>query len=101
MGGESLFMLTMQDRIPPENAELFTEKTGSASLYTHRTHLISHHPTSFSSNISNVVCRESLFHHMKNYLQQLMKSSDHQATILGGRVSVLDGEIRMGFSEQW
>jgi hypothetical protein len=37
--------------------------------------LISHDPTSFSSDISNIVCRESLFHHVKNYLQQFMKSS--------------------------
>jgi hypothetical protein len=56
-------------------AQLFAKKTGSASPYTHRTHLISHHPTSFSSDILNIVCRESFFHHVKNYLQQFMKSS--------------------------
>jgi hypothetical protein len=70
MGGNSLFMLTTQDRTPPEKAPVFTKKIGSASPYTHRTHLPSHHLTSFSSDISNIVCRESLFHHMKNYLQQ-------------------------------
>jgi hypothetical protein len=75
MGGDSLFMLTKQDPTPPENAELFVKKIGSASPYTHRVHLISRHPTSFSSDISNFVCEKSLFHHMKNYLQQYMKSS--------------------------
>jgi hypothetical protein len=68
-------MLTTQDPTPPEKAELFAKKIGLASPYTHRTHLISHHPTSFSSDIWNIVCRESLFHHVKNYLQQFMKSS--------------------------
>jgi hypothetical protein len=61
MGGDSLFMLRTQNRIPPENAELFAKIIDSASPYTHRTHLILQHPTSFSSNISNVVFRESLF----------------------------------------
>jgi hypothetical protein len=60
---------------PLENTELFTKKIGSAWPYTHYIHLISHHPTSFSSNISNIACRESLFHHVTNYLRQLMKSS--------------------------
>jgi hypothetical protein len=69
MGGDSLFMLTTQDSTPPENAEPFAKKIGSVSPYTHRTHLISHHPTSFSSGISTIVCRGSLFHHVKNYLQ--------------------------------
>jgi hypothetical protein len=101
MGANSLLMLTMQDPMPPENSELFAKKIGSASPYTRRTHLISHHPTSFSSNISNIVCRESLFHHMKNYLQQFMKSSGHPATNLGRRNPALDEETRMGFSEQW
>jgi hypothetical protein len=101
MGGDSLFMPTTQDLTPPENAELFAKKIGSASLYAHRTHLLSHHPTSFSSDISNIVCRESLFHHVKNYLQQFMKSSGHPAPNLGGRVPELDGETRMGFSEEW
>jgi hypothetical protein len=50
------------------------KKIGFASPYTHRTHQIPHHPTSFSSDILNIVCRESLFHHVKNYLQQFMKS---------------------------
>jgi hypothetical protein len=58
MGGDSSFMLTTQDAPPPENTELFATKIGSASPYTHRTHLISHHPTSFSSDISNIICRE-------------------------------------------
>jgi hypothetical protein len=53
----------------------FEKKIGSASPYTYRTHLISHHLASFSSDISNIVCRELLFHHVKNYLQQFMKSS--------------------------
>jgi hypothetical protein len=56
-------MLTTRDSILPENAELFAKKIGSASPHTHLTHLISHHLTSFSSDISNIVCRESLFHH--------------------------------------
>jgi hypothetical protein len=47
-------MLTTQDPTPPENAKLFAKKIGSASPYTHRTHLISHHPISFSSDISNI-----------------------------------------------
>jgi hypothetical protein len=29
--------------------------------------MISHHPTSFSSDISNIICGESLFHHVRNY----------------------------------
>jgi hypothetical protein len=52
-------MLTTQDHTPPENAELIAKKIGFASPYTHRTHLTSHHSTSFSSDISNIVCRES------------------------------------------
>jgi hypothetical protein len=63
------------DRTPPEHTERFAKKIGSAWPYTHRTHLISHHPTSFSSDMSNIVCRESLFHQVKNYLQQFMKLS--------------------------
>jgi hypothetical protein len=51
MEGDSFFMLTMQDGTPPENAGLFAKTIASASLYTHRTHLISHHPTPVSSNI--------------------------------------------------
>jgi hypothetical protein len=68
-------MLTTQYPTPPENVECFAKTISSASLCTHRTHLSSHHPTSFSSDRSNIVCRESLFHHVKNYLQQFMKSS--------------------------
>jgi hypothetical protein len=75
IGRDSLFMLTTQDPAPPENAEPCAKKIGSATPYTYRTHLVSHHPTSFSSDISKIVCRESLFHHVKNYLQQFMKSS--------------------------
>jgi hypothetical protein len=52
----------------------FCEET-RARLAVHRTHLISHYPTYFSSDISNIVCTESLLHHVKNYLQQFMKSS--------------------------
>jgi hypothetical protein len=55
--------------------QVFVKKISSASPYTQRTRLISHHPTSFSSNISNIVCMESLFHHVENYLQQFIKSS--------------------------
>jgi hypothetical protein len=91
-------MLTKQDPTPPENAEFFAKKIGPTSPYTHRTDSISHHPTSFSSDISNIVCRESLFHHLKNYLQQFMKRPGHPTTKLGGRVSALDGETRMDFS---
>jgi hypothetical protein len=69
MGRDPLFMLTAQDRTPSENAELFAKKVGSASSCTHRTHLISHRPISFSSDTSNIVCRESFFHYVKNYLQ--------------------------------
>jgi hypothetical protein len=75
MGGDQLFMLAALDRTPPEKAKLFAKKIGSASPYTHHTHLIWHYPTSFSLDISNIVCRESLFHHATNYLQQFMKSS--------------------------
>jgi hypothetical protein len=53
MGGDSLFMLTTQDRTPPENAKLFTKKIGSASPYTHRTHLIFHYPTSLFERIKH------------------------------------------------
>jgi hypothetical protein len=74
MGGDSLFMVTTQDLTPPENAELYAKTIGSASPYTHRTHQFSHHPTSLSSDISNITCRESPFHHVKNCLQQFMKS---------------------------
>jgi hypothetical protein len=68
MGGDSLFMLITQDPTPPENTERFAKKIGPVSPYTDRIHLISHHPTSFPLGISNIVCRESLFHHVKNYL---------------------------------
>jgi hypothetical protein len=85
-------MLTTQDPTLPENAELFANKIGPASPYTHRTHLTSHHSTSFSSDISNIACRESLFHHLMNCLQQFMKSSRHAMTDLGRRVSTLHGE---------
>jgi hypothetical protein len=78
----------------------FCEKIGFASPYTHRTHLISHHPSFFSSDISNIVCRESFFHNVKNYLQHFMKLSGDPATNLGKRVSALDEEARMGFSQQ-
>jgi hypothetical protein len=74
MAGESSFMLTTQDRTPHENTEPFAKKIGSASPFAHRPHLISHHPTSFSSDISNIVFRESLFHHAKTYFQQFMIS---------------------------
>jgi hypothetical protein len=67
MEANPLFMLTTQDRTSPENSELFAKKICSASPYTQRTHLISHHPTFVSSDISNIVCRESLFHHPRNY----------------------------------
>jgi hypothetical protein len=93
-------MLITQRPIPPENAKPFAKKIGSASPGTHRTHLISHRPTSFSSDISNIACMESPFHHVKDYLQQFMKPSGHPATNLGGRVSGLDGETQMGFSYQ-
>jgi hypothetical protein len=99
MGGGLLFMLTTQDSRAPENAELFAKKIGSASPCTHRTHLISHYPTSCFSDISNIVWRELLHHHVKHYLQQFMKLSGHLATNSEGRVSALDGETRMGFSE--
>jgi hypothetical protein len=69
MEGDSLFVLTTQEPIPPENGELFAKKIGSASPHTHRTHLMSQPPTSFSSDISNIFCRESLFHHVENYLE--------------------------------
>jgi hypothetical protein len=62
-------MLTTQDLTLPENAEAFAKKIGSVSPYAHGTHLISHHPTSFSSDISNIICRELLLHHVNNYLQ--------------------------------
>jgi hypothetical protein len=61
MGRDSLFMMTAQDRTPPENTELFAKKIDAASQYAHRTHLISQHPTFFSSDISSIVCRESFF----------------------------------------
>jgi hypothetical protein len=35
----------------------FAKKIGCASPYTHRTHLILQYPTSFSSDISNIFCR--------------------------------------------
>jgi hypothetical protein len=50
-------------------------KIGSASPYTHRADLISCHPTFSYSYMSNIVCRESLFHHVESYLQQFVKSS--------------------------
>jgi hypothetical protein len=62
MGGDSSFMLTTQDPAPPENAEPFSKKIGSASPHTHHTFLISHHPISFSSDMSNAVCREWSVH---------------------------------------
>jgi hypothetical protein len=47
----------------------FAKKIGSASPDTHRAHLISQHSTSFSSDISDIVYKESIFHHVKNHLQ--------------------------------
>jgi hypothetical protein len=100
MGGDSLFMLTTQDRTPPEMSNFCEEN---------RLRLAVHPPYSldlassdfFLFGISSIVCRESLFHHVKNYFQQFMNPSGHPATNLGRRVSVLDGEARMDFSEQW
>jgi hypothetical protein len=66
------------DKARPRTAgkyRAFAKKIGSALPYTHRTHLISEHPISFSSDISNIVCRESFFNLVKNYLQRFMKSS--------------------------
>jgi hypothetical protein len=88
-------LIIYADNVKPHTARkyrVFGKKIGCTSPYTNHTHLISHHRTSFSSKISNIVCRESLFHHVKNYLQQFMKSSGHPATNLAGRVSALDGE---------
>jgi hypothetical protein len=93
-------MLTTDDRILPENTELFAKKIGSASPNTDRAHLISHHPISFSSDMSNIVFRESLFHHVKNYLQQFMKLSGPSGDQPWKTFSALDGETRMDFSEQ-
>jgi hypothetical protein len=67
MGEDSLFMLTTQDRTMPEIAELLAKKICSASPCTQHTHLISGHLTSFSSDISNIACGESLFYHVRNY----------------------------------
>jgi hypothetical protein len=53
----------------------FVKKIGSASPYAHHTQRISHNPTSFPSDTSKIVCRESLVHHVRNYLQQFMISS--------------------------
>jgi hypothetical protein len=61
MGKDSYFMLTTQDLTPPENVKLSSKKVGTASPDTHRTHLISHHPTSFSSDISNIVLQGIAF----------------------------------------
>jgi hypothetical protein len=72
----SLFMLTMHDPRPPENAKLFAKKIGSTSPYTYCTHLISHHPTSFSSDTSNIIGRESLFHHLRQFMKLLGSSRD-------------------------
>jgi hypothetical protein len=91
MGGESLFMLTTQDRTPPGNAELFGTKIGSAPLYTHCIHMTSHHSTSFSSDMSNIVGRKSPFHHVKNYLWPFMKSTE----------SSRDQPWRTCFSTEW
>jgi hypothetical protein len=41
------------------------------------------------------------FPSVKNYFQQFMKSLGHPATNRGGRVSALNGETQMDFSEQW
>jgi hypothetical protein len=65
MEEDSLFMLAIQDLTSSEIAELCAKKIDSASPYSYRTHLISHHPTSFSLDIPNIVCAESLFHHVK------------------------------------
>jgi hypothetical protein len=76
MREDPLFMLTTQDPTSPENAELFAEKIYSTSPYTQRNHMISHHPTSFSSDISNIICGESLFHCVRNY-RMVQKSVRH------------------------
>jgi hypothetical protein len=49
------------DNARPDTArkyQTFCKKIRSSSPYIHRTHLILHHPTSFSSDMSNVACRE-------------------------------------------
>jgi hypothetical protein len=42
-------------------------------LLIHPTHLILHHPTSFSSVMSGNVSKEWSFHHTRNYSTQLVK----------------------------
>jgi hypothetical protein len=86
---------------PSERAKRFPRKICSASPSIHRTHLILHLPTSFSSDISNIIWTESLFHRVKHYLQQFMKSLGPPSNQPWKADSALNAEIRMSFSEQW
>jgi hypothetical protein len=74
MGGDWLFMLTKQDPTPPENAELFVMKTGSASGTPPYSHYLTPYNFFLFGHIK-IVGKESLSRHVKNYLQQFMKSS--------------------------
>jgi hypothetical protein len=76
--GDGRRLVIHADNVTPHTTRkypAFAKKVGSTSPYTHHTHLISHHRISFSSDISTILCRESFFHRLKNYLQQFMKSS--------------------------
>jgi hypothetical protein len=70
--------------------QLIVSHCRSSPPYTHRTHLISHHLISLSSDISNIISRELLFHHVDNHLQQFMKLSGHRVTNFAGPVLTLD-----------
>jgi hypothetical protein len=73
MGENSLFMQTMLDPTQLESVENFVSKTDCGSPYTNRTRLISHHPISFSSDMSSTVEREWCFHRRKIYLQEFVR----------------------------
>jgi hypothetical protein len=99
MRGDSLFILTTQD--------LHTARKCQAFCDENRLRPAVHPPYSHDLVPTDFF----LFEHIKHCLQgiafpsreellaQFMKSSGHPATNLGGRVSALDGETRMGFSE--
>jgi hypothetical protein len=92
-------MLTTQDRTPPENAGIFAKKIGCASPYTHRPHLISHHPTSFLRTYQTLSAGNHFSITWRITCSNSWNRRGHPATSLRGRVSALNGETRMGFSE--
>jgi hypothetical protein len=77
------------------SAELFVSKTSCGSPHTLSGRLVSHHPTSFSSDMSNIVCRELLFYHKKSYMQQLDGVPEHWMKRLNEFLKIIATTIHM------